>query len=109
MRMRSSWRVQVLARYEALGVLAHLLDCGNDVGVCPATADVAAHEFLHCCIVRPARFFEQSDRGHDLARGAVSALISIVGEKGCLHRMQRVRRTKALDGCDLLAVMDQGQ
>src|SRR6266404_3455230 len=41
-----------------LRVLADLLDRGHDVGVGPAAADVAAHQFLHGGIVRAAGLLE---------------------------------------------------
>src|SRR5690349_13121159 len=50
-----------------LSALSYLLDRGDDVGVSAATADVAAHQFLHGRVVRTARLFEQRHRRHDLA------------------------------------------
>src|SRR5436305_12258516 len=42
-----------------LDVFAKLLDCGHDIGIGPTAADVAAHQFLHACVVRSAWFLEQ--------------------------------------------------
>src|SRR5438552_14957562 len=49
-----------------LSACANFLDGGHDIGIGSAAADVAAHQFLYCRIVRTARFFEQRNAGHDL-------------------------------------------
>src|SRR5688572_8878438 len=49
-----------------LCVFANFLDCGHDIGIGAAAADIAAHQFLHCRIVGTARFFEQRHGRHDL-------------------------------------------
>ena len=43
---------------------------------------------------RAAWFFQQRDRRHDLAGGAVSALITIAGEKAGLHGVHRLGRAQ---------------
>ena len=50
-----------------LTVFANLLDRGHDMGVGPAAADVAAHQFLHGRVVGTAWFLEQRNGRHDLA------------------------------------------
>jgi len=50
------------------------------------------------------------DGGHDLARGTVAALKSVVVDEGLLHRMQRaVRRCESFDCLDRLALHGNGQ
>ena len=56
-------------------------------------------------VIRAARLFEQRSGRHDLARGAVAALKSVVFDKRSLHRMQRRRCGEAFDGGDLVALM----
>src|SRR5215469_8950327 len=51
----------------ATTVFTHLLDCGHDIGIGSAAADVAAHQFLHRRVVRTAGFLEQRHGRHDLA------------------------------------------
>ena len=92
-----------------LSLLADLLNGFDDVGVRAAATDVAAHQFFHRSIVGTARFFEQRDRRHDLARGAVTTLISIAGNEGRLHGMHCLRRAQAFDGRDFFAVVHQSQ
>ena len=60
------------------GALADVLDGGDDVGICAATTDIAAHQFLDVGIGGAAWLFEQSDGGHDLAGRAVAALVAVV-------------------------------
>src|SRR5213594_3691296 len=40
----------------SLSVFANLLDRGHNIGIGSAAADVAAHQFLHCFVVRTAGF-----------------------------------------------------
>ena len=54
-------------------------------------------------------FFEQRYRRHDLPRGAIAALIAVVLQEGCLHGVQIVGISQALDGGDLFAVVQQRQ
>ena len=55
------------------------------------------------------RFFQQSDRAHDLAARAVAALVSVVFHKGSLHRVQVSGLSKAFDGGDLVAFVHHGK
>src|SRR5919197_90200 len=58
-RINSKMRIESLS--PRLTVFANLLNGGDDVGVGPAAADVAAHEFLHRSVFGAARLFEQGD------------------------------------------------
>src|SRR5690349_9280346 len=93
----------------ALSALAELLDRCNNVGIGAAAADVAAHQFLYRSVIGAAWLLEQCDRGHDLSRSAITALISIVGEECLLHGMHCLRCTQALDGCDLFSVVHESE
>src|SRR5207247_9493614 len=69
-----------------LRVLANVLDGGDDLLVRAAAAYVAAHQFLDVGVRWTARLLEQCDGRHDLARRAITALVSIASEAGRLHR-----------------------
>jgi len=60
-------------------------------------------------VVRPAGFPEQRDRGHDLAGGAIAALVGIVLDEGRLHGMQRAGLSDAFDRGDLVALVHHGE
>src|SRR5260370_693930 len=77
----------------ALSALANLLDRRNDIGIGAAAADVAAHQLLDRSVLGTTWFLQQRDRGHDLTRSAIAALISVMGEKRLLHGMHCLRRT----------------
>src|SRR5262249_28163184 len=90
-------------------VFTDLLNCGHDVGVSAAAANIAAHHFLHRNVVWTAGFFEERNRRHDLAGRAVAALVPVAGEKCRLHGMHGFRRAQALDRRDLFSVVHQSQ
>ena len=92
-----------------LSAFSNLLDRFDDIGVGTATADIAAHQFLHGRVVWTTRLVKQRHCRHDLARRAVAALIGIASKKSRLHRVQCVRRDEALDGCDLMSVVHEGE
>src|SRR6266850_2782300 len=73
----------------------------------PATKRVPG--FAHIGVVRPAGLLEQCDRGHDLAGGAIAALVGIVLDEGRLHGMQRVGLSDAFDRGDLVALVHHGE
>ena len=52
---------------------------------------------------------EHRDRGADLPRRAVAALVAVVLHEGGLHRMQVRRRAQALDGRDAIALVHHGE
>ena len=80
----------------------------NDVGISAAPAEVAAHalaDFFQGEFVQSGRmsyifsdvtgdpvgrFFQHRHGGHDLARGAVTALESVALHEGGLHRVKLV-------------------
>ncbi len=82
---------------------AHLLHGGDDVGVGSAAADVAGHAVLHVFVGGADRLLQKSDGGHDLAGGAVAALVAVVLDEGGLHGMKIVGLADAFDGCYFLA------
>src|ERR1700758_1012761 len=92
-----------------LGLLANLLDHLNDVAVGPATADIAAHQFLYVGVIGPARLLQQRNRRHDLTSRAVSALVSVAEKECFLHGMPLARRAEAPDRSNLFAVVHEGQ
>src|ERR1700677_3943058 len=92
-----------------LCLLANVLYGSDDVGVGSAAANVTAHEFFHIGVRRSALLFEEGGGGHDLARGAVTALIAIVFEEGCLDGMQTSRLPEPFNGGDLILFMHDSQ
>ena len=92
-----------------LRALPHTLNRGHDVRIRAAAADVAAHEFLHLRVLRPARLFQQRHRRHDLPGRAIAALVGIAFHERRLHRMQFLRLTDALDRRDLIALVQGGE
>ena len=82
-----------------------MLNGGQDVGICAAAADVAAHGFADIGVGPSAGFFQQSDGRHNLAGGAIAALETVVFDEGGLHGMKPAGFAKAFDGGDLVAVV----
>jgi hypothetical protein len=64
---------------------------------------------LNIFICRADRFFQKSYGGHDLARGAIAALVAIMLDEGGLHGMQIVRLADTLDSGDLFAREHHGK
>ncbi len=81
----------------------------HDVGVSAASADISRHGMLDVVVRRADRLLEQCDRAHDLAAGAVAALVSVVFHKSSLHSVQIARLSKAFDGGDLVAFVHHGK
>src|ERR1700716_3421382 len=81
----------------------------DDVWISAAPADVPAHRFLHIGISRAARLLAQRHGRHDLAGGAVAALVTIAGDKRGLHGVEVAGLAEALDGCDFIALMSQSE
>jgi hypothetical protein len=94
---------------QLLCLLADILNGRDDVGVGSPAADVAAHQLLHIRVGRAAVLLEKGDRGHDLARGTVTALVAIVLDERCLHGMQVAGLAQAFNGGDLVALVHDGQ
>ena len=86
-----------------------ILDGGNDVRIGATAAQIATHLLANVLVGASAPLAEQSDRGADLARRAVSALKGVVINKRLLHRMQRLAVGQTLDRRDLGAILHDGQ
>src|SRR3954464_15837234 len=82
--------------------VADLPDCGTNVRVGGAAADVAAHELGDVLIRRGVALLEQLHRGHDLTGRAVAALEGVVLDERPLHRVKLAVRRQALDRRDLV-------
>src|SRR5882757_10009100 len=88
---------------------ANFLNGRDDIGVSSAAAYVAAHQLLDIRVGRTALLLEKGDRRHDLARGTVAALVSVVFHKRRLHGMQVTGLAQAFDGGDLVAFVHDCQ
>jgi len=86
----------------SLRKMTRCLNRGNDVGVSSATADVAVHALFDVVVGRAYGLGLQRDCGHDLARGAVAALVCVVFDERDLHGMQVVWRAQAFNCRDLI-------
>src|SRR5712672_1613728 len=92
---RLNWNVSIsLLRYRfgwpeavRLGLFARRLYGCDDVGIRAAAADIAVHGLLDVLICRADGLLEESNSRHDLARGTVTALVSVVFDEGGLHRV----------------------
>ena len=82
---------------------------GDDVGVGAAAADVAGHGFLDVVIGCAPGLFGHGDGGHDLAGGAVAALVAVVLDKGGLHGVEVAGLAEAFDGGDLGLLVHGGE
>src|SRR4051794_33814052 len=96
----------------------------GDVGVSAATADVAAHPLAHLDIRKLRRrrqvradvawdalldFVQHCDRRTDLPRRTIAALVAVVFDESGLHRVKAVGSTQSFDGCDLVALVHDGE
>lgn len=81
----------------------------DDVGVSATAADISVHGLLDVLVSGADWFFKESYGGHDLARGTVAALVSVVLDEGSLHDVKIVRLTDALDRCDLVHRVHDGE
>jgi hypothetical protein len=86
-----------------------LLDGRDDVGIGTAAADVAIHGLPYVCVAGADVLLEDSNSGHDLARGAVAALVAIMLNEGGLHGVEMARLTNAFDGSDLVIGMHDSE
>jgi hypothetical protein len=102
-----------------------LLDRRDDLRVCPAAADVAAHPFAYFVVREPGRrhghvfrdvthlpaprLFEQADGRANLPRRAVPALRAVVLDEGRLHRVELIPLRQPLDRRDLPALQGGGE
>ena len=81
----------------------------DDVGVGAASADVAVHSLLDVVIGRPDVLLQDRNSGHNLAGGAIAALIAVMLDESGLHRMEMVGLTDPFDGCDLVGLMHDSE
>jgi hypothetical protein len=92
-----------------LRLSARVLYRRDNVGISAAPADIAVHCLLHVVVGGSDRLLEKCNSGHDLARGAVAALVSIMLDKRSLHRMQMVRLPDPFDRDNLIRGMHHGE
>jgi hypothetical protein len=85
------------------------LDGSEDLGVGPATANVAAHPFPNLIIAIRVILFQERNRGTNLPGRAIAALETVMFDERRLHRMQFVAVGQTFDGCDLIAVVRHGE
>ena len=84
-----------------------VFDRGEDIRVGATTADVAAHEFANFVVAVRVIFFQQRNRGANLAGRAIAALKSIVLDERGLHRMQFIAIGQPFDRRDLVALVHE--
>jgi hypothetical protein len=89
--------------------MADLLDGRDDVRVGPAATDVAVHRLLDVGISGPDVLLEHRDGGHDLARGAVAALVAVVLDESNLHGVKVIGLADTFDGRDLVVPVHDGE
>src|SRR6267143_955465 len=94
-----------------LGLLAsHALDRSQDSDVGAAATEVPAHVLPDLVGRAGVALLYAGDRGHDLAGGAVAALIGVVVQEGLLHRVQAaVRARDPFDSSDPLPLSLHGE
>jgi hypothetical protein len=80
-------------------------DCGYDVGVGAAAADIAAHEFSDFIATVGFALGDQAHRRTDLTGRAIAALKSVMIDKRLLYRVQRAIFGQTLNGCDLRSIL----
>ena len=85
------------------------MDGGDDVGVGAAAADVAVHGLLDVAVGGADGSLEGGDGRHDLAGGAVAALIGVVLDERGLHGVQVAGLADAFNGGDLVVRVHDGE
>src|SRR5580693_7921273 len=91
--------------WSSLFALANLSNGSNNIAISAAPADISAHQLLHVSIRGTTRLLEQGYGRHDLSRGAVTALVSIMFNKCNLNRMKIARLTDAFDRGDFFPLV----
>jgi hypothetical protein len=81
----------------------------SNIRICPATAEIAAHELADLLIGSRSALFKQRDRRHDLPGCAVAALKTVVSNERFLNRMQLSVPRQSLDRRDISTVALRGQ
>jgi hypothetical protein len=89
--------------------MADLLHGRDDVRVGTTATDVAVHRLLDVGISGPDVLVEHRDGGHNLARGAVAALVAVVLDESKLHGMEVIGLTDTFDRDDLVVPMHDGE
>ena len=89
--------------------MTDLLHGRDDVGVGATAADIAVHGVLDVVIGWTDVLLQDGDGGHDLAGGAVAALVTIVLDERDLHWMKVIGLADAFDRCDLVGAMHHGE
>src|SRR4051812_1512432 len=74
-----------------------------------AAADIAAHELPDLRCGMSTAFIDKGYCGHDLTRGAIAALESIVFDECLLHGVQFLIPGEAFDGGHLFAFIGDGK
>src|SRR6185437_16607207 len=112
------------ARLPATDLAHRLADCGDDVHIRAAAAEIAAHALTDLLIAqrgghtgtfryetRMARpeFFQHAHGGADLTGSAVAALQRVMVEEGLLNRMKVAARGEAASGSDRGPVVSHGE
>src|SRR5208282_4786304 len=85
--------------------LANFSNRRNNVAVSAASTDISAHQLLHIGICGTTRLLEQGHRRHDLSRGAVTALVTVMLHKCSLNRVKVAGLTDAFDRGDLFPLV----
>src|SRR5215467_3347924 len=86
-----------------------LADRLDDVGIGPAAADIAAHEFADVVVRVGAALGQQRYRRKDLSGRTVTALQSVMTDKRLLQRVSPPVGGEALDGRHMAALALRGQ
>jgi hypothetical protein len=87
----------------------NFLDRRNYIRVCTAAADRAAHQLPNVIRCLEQVLVVEADGETDLARSAVSALKSVVIQKGLLHRMELFTGAQSFYRRNLLSVAHNGE
>src|SRR5579872_368892 len=85
----------------------HLSDGGEDVRVCSATAEIAAHRLANLIVGLRVTLGDQSNCRDDLTRRAKAALKRVVLDERALYRVQRAIQSDAFYCRDLVIAMHQ--
>lgn len=86
-----------------------LLDGIGDIGVCSASAKIAAHQFADLVARSCASLIDEPLGRADLAWSAVAALECVMINECLLEGMKRIALSQALDRGDSIAIMHDCQ
>jgi hypothetical protein len=85
--------------------LADLLNRCQNVSISAAPADITAHQFFHIIISGTTRLIQQGYRRHDLTGSAITALVSVLFNKCCLHWVKLPWLPDPFDRCDHIVLV----